>query len=81
MLPVVVIGLYYASRNRVRDLGVLVGLFGGTWSAFEIWSWLNARTDAAVSIPCWSPLPLAAAVAVLLVGRGLVTALDGISVA
>jgi hypothetical protein len=72
LIPLALLGLLYVQRRRTADLGVLLGAFAGVWAAFEAWRWLNAASDPAVSIPGWTPLPLAAAVALLLVAGALV---------
>ena len=68
LVPVVLLGWLYMRLRRVVDLGALLGAFGLSWAAFEGWVWLNAESDPAVSIPGWSPIPLATAVALLLIG-------------
>lgn len=65
LVPLAMMGLLYVRRRRTADLGVLVGAFAAGWTAFEAWRWLNAASDPAVSIPGWTPFPLAAAVALL----------------
>lgn len=72
LLPVFVAGRFYLRARQIRALGVLLEAFALTWVAFETWVWMNAATDPAVSIPGWSPLPLASAAVLLLVGVGLV---------
>ena len=72
LIPLVMLGLLYVYRRRTADLGVLVGAFAAAWTAFEAWRWLNAASDPAVSIPGWTPLPLAAGVALLAVAVAVV---------
>lgn len=65
--PSLMLGVLYARARRIGDLGMLLGAFAAVWTAFETWTWLNATTDRAVSIPGWTPIPLAAAIALLVV--------------
>jgi len=74
LLPLAMLGLLYAYRRRTADLGVLFGAFAAGWAAFEGWRWLNAASDPAVSIPGWTPFPLAAAVALFLIAVAVVIA-------
>lgn len=71
LAPLAILGLLYARSRRIVDFGVLLGAFAVVWTAFEAWSWLNAAADPAVSIPGWTPIPLAAAL-ILLVAAGAV---------
>ena len=74
LIPLVLLGLLYMYRRRTADLGVLFGAFAAGWAAFEAWRWLNAASDPAVSIPGWTPFPLAAAIALLIVAVAMVIA-------
>lgn len=71
LLPVVLLVAFYLRAGRTVDLGVLLGAFAASWTAFELWTWVNAATDPAVSIPDWTPFALVAAVALLVVGVGV----------
>jgi hypothetical protein len=72
LIPLVTLGVLYARRSRGADLGVLLGAFAAVWTAFEAWRWLNGASDPAVSIPGWTPFPLAAAVALLVIAIAVV---------
>lgn len=67
-LPVLYLAWRYLGSGRRLDAGMVLGSFAGVWASFEAARWLNAASDPAVSIPGWSPVPLAAAVALLVVG-------------
>ena len=71
--PSLMLGVWYARTGRIGDLGVLLGAFAAAWTAFETWTWLNATTDPAVSIPGWTPIPLATAIALLIVAAAVMT--------
>lgn len=71
LLPVVLLLALYLRAGRTLDIGIFLGAFAGSWTAFEAWTWLNAARDPAVSIPDWTPFALAAAVVLLLVGVGV----------
>ena len=71
LLPLAVLAAIYMRWRRIARLGVLLGAFGATWAAFEAGAWLNAATDPAVSIPGWSPVPLGASVAFLVLAIAL----------
>ena len=73
LIPLALLGLLYIRRRRTADLGVLLGAFAAAWVAFEAWRWLNAASDPAVSLPGWTPFPLAAAAALLFVAVAVVT--------
>jgi len=62
---------HYVRLNRMLDAGVLVGSFAVVWVGFEALAWLNAVSDPAVVIPGWSPVPLATAVALLILSMAL----------
>lgn len=72
LIPSALLGVRYARERRAVDLGVLLGSLAAIWMAFEAWTWLNAATDPGVVIPDWTPIPLAAAVVLVLVAGGLV---------
>jgi len=74
LLPLALLGVLYARTHRLGDLGVLLAAFAAVWTAFETWTWLNAASDPAVSIPGWTPVPLATAVALLVVAGAVVGA-------
>ena len=74
LLPLAMLGVLYARTHRFGDLGVLLAACAAVWTAFETWTWLNAASDSAVSIPGWTPVPLAAAVALLVVAGAVVGA-------
>ncbi len=74
LAPAVLLGVGYVRTGRLGHLGVLLGAFAAAWAAFEAWTWLNAATDPAVSIPGWTPIPLATAVALLVVASAIVVA-------
>ncbi|HSK47584.1 MAG TPA: hypothetical protein VLA05_06220 [Coriobacteriia bacterium] len=65
--PVVYLAWRYLRSGRRLDAGMVLGSFAAVWASFEAATWLNAASDPAVSIPGWSPVPLAAAVALLVV--------------
>lgn len=71
--PLAMLGALYARSHRLADVGVLLGTFAVAWTAFEAWRWLDAASDPAVSIPGWTPIPLAAAVALLVVAVAVTT--------
>jgi hypothetical protein len=64
-LPVVYLAWRYVASGHRLDAGLLLGSFGGVWASFEAATWLNAASDPAVSIPGWSPIPLAIATSLL----------------
>jgi hypothetical protein len=66
LTPLAMLGLLYARSHQLADLGLLLGTFAAAWTAFEAARWLNAASDPAVSIPGWTPIPLAASVALLI---------------
>ena len=74
LFPLVVLGVLYARTRRMGDAGVLLGSFALVWAAFETWTWLNDVLDPAVSIPGWTPVPLATAVASLVIAAAVVIA-------
>lgn len=67
VLPVLYLAWRYVRSERRLDAGRVLGSFAGVWATFEAARWLNAASDAAVSIPGWSPVPLATAVGLLIV--------------
>jgi hypothetical protein len=67
VLPILFLARGYLRSGRRLDAGMLLGSFAGVWGSFEAASWLNAASDPAVFIPGWSPVPLAAALALLVV--------------
>lgn len=66
-LPVLYLAWRYLAPGRRLDAGLVLGSFAGVWASFETARWLNAERDPAVIIPGWSPVPLAVAVALLVV--------------
>ena len=74
LVPLLALGVLYARTRRLSALGVLLGSFAVVWAAFETWAWLNAASDPAVSIPGWTPVPLATAIALLVVAGAVVIA-------
>lgn len=74
LVPVGVLGAFYVQAGRIADLGVLLGAFGLAWSAFEVWTWTSTASDAAVTIPGWTPVPLATSVALLIIGVAIAIA-------
>lgn len=74
LIPLALLGVLHARQRRTVHLGVLLGSFAAVWTAFEGWTWLNGATDPAVSIPDWTPIPLAAAVALLFTAGAVVVA-------
>jgi hypothetical protein len=74
VIPSVMLGLIYARTRRIADLGVLLGAFAAVWAAHETWTWVNDLSDPAVSIPGWTPVPLAAAIALLVVAVSIMAA-------
>ena len=71
LVPVGLLIVLYLRMGRTRDVGIFLGAFAGSWTAFETWTWVNAATDPSVSIPGWTPFPLVAAVVLLVVGVGV----------
>lgn len=71
LVPVALVIALYLRAGRALDVGIVLGAFAGSWTAFEAWRWLNAALDPAVSIPGWSPVPLVAATVLLVVGIGV----------
>ena len=67
LIPLVILTGLYTRTDRPRELGVLLGSFAAPWAAFETWTWLNGGSDPAVSYLGWTPIPLAAAVALLII--------------
>ena len=74
LIPLVMLAVLYVRTRRLSDVGVLLASFGAVWTAFETGAWLNATSDPAVTIPHWTPAPLIAAVALLVVGLSVVVA-------
>lgn len=74
LAPAVLLGVGYVRTGRLGHFGGLLGAFAAAWAAFEAWTWLNAVTDPAVSIPGWTPIPLATAVALFVVASALLVA-------
>ncbi|HEX7195640.1 MAG TPA: hypothetical protein VF364_02270 [Candidatus Limnocylindria bacterium] len=74
LTPLLALGVVYWRAGRVAHLGVLLIAFAGTWLVFETWTWLNAASDPAVSIPGWTPIPLATSVGLLLIGAAVTVA-------
>jgi hypothetical protein len=66
-LPVLYLAWRYLGSGRRLDAGVVLASFAGVWATFEAARWLNAASDPAVSIPGWSPFPLATALGLLIV--------------
>lgn len=66
-LPVGYLAWRYIGLGRRLDAGMVLGSFAGVWASFEVARWVNSASDPAVLIPGWSPVPLAAAVALLVV--------------
>ena len=66
-LPVLYLTWRFLGSGRRLEAGMVLGSFAGVWASFEAARWLNAASDPAVFIPGWSPVPLAAAVALLVV--------------
>lgn len=67
VVPVLHLAWRYLGSGRRLDAGMVLGSFAGVWATFELATWLNAASDPAVSIPGWSPVPLATAVGLLIV--------------
>ena len=74
LAPLAILTGLYVRTNRLRDLGMLVGSFAAAWTSFEAWAWLNAASDPAVTIPGWTPLPLATAVALFVMATAVAIA-------
>lgn len=53
---------------RLALIGALLIGFGLLWTAMFGWQRLNDLSDAAVSYPAWTPYPLAAGVALIVIG-------------
>ena len=64
-VPVLYLAWRYVASGHRLDAGLVLGSFGAVWASFEAATWLNAASDPAVSIPGWSPLPLAIATSLL----------------
>jgi hypothetical protein len=74
LAPLAILTGLYLRTNRLRDLGMLVGAFAAAWASFEASAWLNAASDPAVSIPGWTPIPLATAVALFVMAAAVAIA-------
>lgn len=71
LFPAAVAGIVVADWLRRRDW-LLLGSFltgaGGLWAVMSGWALVNDLTDAAVSYPGWTPIPLAMGAAATIVG-------------
>lgn len=67
VLPILYLAWRYLGSGRRLEAGMVLGSFAVVWASFEGTRWVIAASDPAVSIPGWSPIPLAAAVASLAV--------------
>lgn len=77
LFPAAVAGIVVADWLRRRDW-LLLGSFltgaGGLWAVMSGWALVNDLTDAAVSYPGWTPIPLAMGAAATIVGAALLLA-------
>ncbi len=77
LVPVTVsahLGSGWIARRQWLPLGFYLVGAAGFWLSWEAWLAWNDLTDQAVSRPGWSPVPLAVALAVALVGAGVLGA-------
>lgn len=70
-LPVIYLAGRYLIARDLLAVAAVVGSFAVVWAIFEARTWLNAASDPAVEIPGWSPLPLAASVALVVMSLAL----------
>lgn len=71
VFPLAVAGILIAawlSRREWRLLGAFLVGAGGLWAAMEVLALANDLADPAVTIPGWTPIPLAIGVAAAILG-------------
>jgi hypothetical protein len=77
LFPIVVGGTLAAdwlARSALLLLGSFLVGAGGLWAVMQGLALINDLSDEAVSIPGWTPVPLALSVAVTILGSALIVA-------
>jgi hypothetical protein len=64
----------WASRGRTELVGAFLAGAGLIVAGMQAWAFLNDVSDRAVSIPGWTPVPLATGAAVAILGATLLVA-------
>ncbi len=75
VFPMAMTGILVASwlsRGRLDELGAFLVAGGGLWALDEVYARLNDVSDPAVIYPGWTPIPLALAVALTVLGGALI---------
>jgi hypothetical protein len=78
LFPVVVAGILMADwlvRGAMVPLGAFLIGAGGLWAAIQSVALVNDLSDEAVSIPGWTPFPLALSFAATILGAALIVAI------